>query len=123
MSAVRLYREREAEGLFRFPLDTVAYSNLLGLVCIYRRDAGDLFRLQQLDEEGLKVNHLWSDHAALALSGAISDAMSDVAAERSSGGNYVLRDRLYLYWKARLSLLDQVAAFARRGAFTAYIDV
>jgi hypothetical protein len=123
MNAVRLYRERDPEGLFRFPLDAVAYSNLLGLVSVYRRDAGDLFQLQQLDGEGLKVNHVWADEAARALSGAIADAMPDVTVGREEGGEHALRDRLFRYWKTRLSLLDQVAAYAGRGGFTAYIDV
>lgn len=123
MSAVRLYREREADGLFSFALDTIAYSNLLGLVSVYRRDLVEPFQVQQLDEGGRQVNHLWTDYASRALAGAIGDAMRDVSALRVAREEYVLRERLYQYWKARLSLLDQVASFARRGAFTAFIDV
>ena len=123
MGAVRLYRERDADGLLPFALDTVAYANLLGLVSVYRRDSAEPFQLQPLDRDGRQVNHLWGDDAARALAGAISAAVPDVASGRETGSEYVLRERLFRYWRVRLSMLDQVADFARRGAFTAFIDV
>ena len=123
MGAVRLYRERDADGLLPFALDTVAYANLPGLVSVYRRDLTEPFQLQPLDQDGRQVNHLWGDDAARALAGAISAAVPDVASGRETGSEYVLRERLFRYWRVRLSMLDQVADFARRGAFTAFIDV